>query len=86
VHISSLIWSGQISREAAQEEFAKNDYPPNLQEQDREFVIKKLEISREEFDQIMVLPPKNFWDYQSYKKIFHKYNWFMSLYHFLQRK
>jgi N-acetyl sugar amidotransferase len=86
VHISSLIWSGQISREAAQEEFAKNEYPPDLQEQDREFVIKKLEISREEFERIMALPPKNFWDYPSYKKVLHKYNWFMSLYHSLQRK
>jgi hypothetical protein len=75
-----------MSREAAQEEFAKNDYPPDLKEQDKEFVIKKLEISKEEFEQMMRLQPKSFWDYPSYKKIFHKYNWFMSVYHFLQRK
>lgn len=86
IHLSSLIWSGQMSREAAQEEFAKNDYPPDLKEQDKEFVIKKLEISKEEFEQMMRLQPKSFWDYPSYKKIFHKYNWFMSVYHFLQRK
>jgi len=86
MHLSSLIWSGQMSREAALEELEKKDYPVDLQEQDKEFVIKKLEISQEEFEQIMALPPKNFWDYPSYKKIFHKYEWFMSLYHHLQRK
>lgn len=86
LHLSSLIWSGQISREGAIEELAKDDYPAEVQGQDREFVIKKLEISTEEFDRIMELPPKSFWDYPSYKKIFYKYKWFMSLYHFLRRK
>lgn len=86
LHLSSLIWSGQMSREAAQEELTNNDYPNELQEQDKEFVIKKLEISNEEFEKIMSQPPRNFWEYPSYKKIFHKYHWFMSLYHFLQRK
>jgi N-acetyl sugar amidotransferase len=86
LHLSSLIWSGQMSREAAEEELTNKDYPNELQEEDKEFVIKKLEISNEEFEKIMRQPPKNFWEYPSYKKIFHKYNWFMSLYHFLQRK
>ena len=86
VHLSSLIWSGQMSRWAALEELVRNDYPHDLQEQDKEFVIKKLEISQEEFEQIMRLQSKSFWDYPSYKKMFHKYKWFMSLYHHLQRK
>jgi len=86
VHLSSLVWSGQISREAAVEELAKDDYPPEIQEQDREFVIKKLEVSSEEFDRIMKLPPRSFWDYPSYKRILSKYKWFMSFYHHLQRK
>jgi N-acetyl sugar amidotransferase len=85
-HLSSLIWSGQMSREEAQAELAKNDYPNDLQEQDKEFVIKKLKISKEEFEQIMELPPKSFWNFPSYKKIFQKYKWLMSLYHSLQRK
>jgi N-acetyl sugar amidotransferase len=86
VHLSSLIWSGQISREAAFEELERKDYSVDLQEQDKDFVIKKLEITDEEFDRIMKRPPRSFWDYPSYKKIFYKYQWFMSLYHFLQRK
>jgi hypothetical protein len=86
VHLSSLIWSGQMTREGALEEITKDDYPPELQQQDREFAIKKLEITEEGFDQIMKLPLKSFWDYPSYKKIFHKHTWFISLYHFLQRK
>ena len=85
VHLSSLIWSGQISREAAIEELAKDDYPPEIQEQDREFVIKKLEVSSEAFDEIMKLPAKSFWDYPSYKKIFYKHDWIIKIYHSLRR-
>jgi N-acetyl sugar amidotransferase len=85
LHLSSLIWSGQMSREAAQEELANNDYSNKLQEQDKEFVIKKLEISSEEFERIMNQPPKNFWNYPSYKKIFYKHNWIIRIYHSLRR-
>ncbi|MDH4220807.1 MAG: N-acetyl sugar amidotransferase [Candidatus Aminicenantes bacterium] len=85
LHLSSLIWSGQMSREAAQGELANNDYSNKLQEQDKEFVIKKLEILSEEFERIMNQPPKSFWDYPSYKRIFYKHNWIIRIYHSLRR-
>jgi N-acetyl sugar amidotransferase len=86
LHLSSLIWSGQINRVFALEELAKEDYPEDLQKQDKEFVIKKLNITAEEFERIMKMPPKSFWDYPSYKKLVGKYKWLMSFYHFLRRK
>lgn len=83
--LSSLIWSGQISRKDALQELNDFTYSSELQEQDREFVIKKLSISNEEFEVIMNQPPKTFYDYPSYKKIFYKYRWLISIYHILKR-
>lgn len=85
LHLSSLIWSGQISRQTALEEMGKDDYPAELKEQDKEFVIKKLGISCEEFERIMRLPVKSFWDYPSYKKIFYRYKKLIAIYHLLKR-
>jgi len=84
-HLSSLIWSGQISRDDALEEISKSDYPVKLQEQDRRLVEEKLGISHEEFEKIMSAPAKSFWDYPSYKKIF-KNKQILSLYHALKRR
>ena len=80
LHLSSLVWSCQISRDDALEEMTKSDYPAELQEQDRKLVEKKLGISHEEFDKIMNYPVRSFWDYPSYKKIF-KNKLFLSIYH-----
>ena len=79
-HLSSLIWSGQMSRQEALAELAKNDYPDELQQADKEYVIKKLGISTEEFERIMTLPSKTFWNYLSYKKILSKFRLLMAIY------
>lgn len=86
LHLSSLVWSGQLTREQAFMELSRNDYPRDLQEQDKDYVLKKLEITSEEFEKIMTAEPKSFWDYPSYKKIFHKYTKVLSIYHSLKRK
>jgi N-acetyl sugar amidotransferase len=67
-HLSSLICSGEITRKEAIEELEKEAYPKNLMREDREFIIKKFEISEEEFENIMALPCKSFYDYPSYSK------------------
>lgn len=85
LHLSSLIWSGQVSRAYALQEMAKSDYPQELQKEDREFAIKKLEINDEEFERIMNEQPKTFWEYPSYKRIFSRHRWLISIYHSLKR-
>ncbi|MFA5067306.1 MAG: N-acetyl sugar amidotransferase [Candidatus Izemoplasmatales bacterium] len=85
LHLSALIWSGQLTREEAEKQMGEIDYPLAQLNQDREFVIKKLGISSEEFKLIMNLPKKTFWDYLSYKKIFGRWKWFMNIYHHLKR-
>ena len=62
-HLSSLICSNQISREAALAELDLPPYDPILQEEDRIYVIKKLGITEEHFERIMNAPPKTYADY-----------------------
>ena len=68
-HLSSLICSGELTREAAMEELEKPSYPPSMQEEDREYVVKKLGLSDSEFEAILNAPKKTFWDYPSYGRI-----------------
>ena len=68
-HLSSLICSGETTRAAALRELETETYPADLQEQDREYVIKKLGLTEESFEAIMNLPKKTFWDYDSYAKL-----------------
>ncbi len=64
-HLSSLIVSGQTTRDQALAELERPLYDPVQLEEDREFVLKKLGLEREEFDQIMQPPNKSFRDYPS---------------------
>lgn len=57
VHLSSLIISGQMTREQALELLATPPYPdPRQEAQDRTFVLKKLGFSEEAFEQYMRTP------------------------------
>lgn len=65
-HLSTLICSGQITREEALAEVKKNPYPSEeLLQEDREYLIKKLGLTNEEFEAIMALPVKAHTDYPS---------------------
>lgn len=56
-HLSTLVCSGQITRDDALEELKKPLYPSSeLLRQDLEFIPKKLGISKEEFDKIILQP------------------------------
>lgn len=67
-HLSSLICSGEITREEALKEMEQEPYPLDLQEEDRLYVIKKLGITEDEFEAIMKLPKKTILDYPSYEQ------------------
>jgi len=69
-HLSSLINSGQLSREDAIKELQHPTYAPDLQQQDKVFVAKKLGISVDELDRIFDLPNKEYSDYASYARLF----------------
>lgn len=58
-HLSNLIFSGQLTRNEALLELAKPTYDYKLQQQDFEYVAKKLDFSLEEFKSILELPNRN---------------------------
>lgn len=63
-HLSTLICSGEISREEALIAIAKPPYlDADLEKQDLEFVIKKFDLTKDEFERIMQLPIKTIHDY-----------------------
>ncbi len=72
-HLSSLILSGQITREQALEELKADIYPKDLLQDDKDYVLKKLGFSENEFEDIMKLPVKKHTDYPSYLNAHYKY-------------
>ena len=74
-YMSALVCSGQISRQEALEEVTQPPAPIDLLKQDREYVIKKLGLSNDEFDQIMKAPNKTYKDYPNNESIWRRFNW-----------
>lgn len=69
-HLSSLICSGETSRDEALRELATEPYPSKLQQEDREYVIKKFGLTSDEFEGIMALPRRRYEDYDSWDNLF----------------
>lgn len=63
-HLSTLICSGQLTKEEAIEELKQPIYDPNQLEEDKDFVLKKLGLSAIEFEQIMKIPPRPHTDFK----------------------
>jgi N-acetyl sugar amidotransferase len=63
MHLSTLVCSGQMTRDQALAEIAAPAYPQEWVEPDKAFLVKKLGISREEFDAIMAAPRRRYRDY-----------------------
>jgi hypothetical protein len=73
-HLSSLICSNQISRKEALEELKKPMYANKKElENDKVYFIKKINISENEFIEIMNRGRKEHSDFKSYNKIKKKY-------------
>ncbi len=72
-HLSTLICSGQMTREQALRELELPLYPPNDLKADKEYVLKKLGLTREEFEEIMKLPPKRHQDFKTDAKLKESY-------------
>lgn len=62
-HLSSLIVSGQLNRENAMEMLKELPYDRQRIVQDIEYFLDKMQISREEFEDIMSREPLSYWDY-----------------------
>lgn len=65
-HLSNLICSGQLTKAEAKEIIAVPDYPEKLQQEDKEYVLKKLDFSDEYFDNYMKKPEVDHKEYLNY--------------------
>jgi hypothetical protein len=72
-HLSTLICSGQITREEALEEMKKSPYDPEQLKIDKEFVLKKLGLTAEAFDNIMRLPVRDHREFDTEGSFFYYY-------------
>ncbi|MEO0896465.1 MAG: N-acetyl sugar amidotransferase [Bacteroidota bacterium] len=73
-HLSTLINSGQINKEMALLELEKPIYDPDLLRVDMDFVLKKFELTKEEFEEIMARPSQPHTAYASYETAHYKYH------------
>lgn len=65
--------NGWWSREKALQEMEKQPY---LEDGLVEYVIDRLGYSQEEFDRIMNLPKRYYWEFKTYKPFFERFSWF----------
>lgn len=69
-HLSSLVVSGQITREEALKEIEEPLYDPIELEEDILYFIKKLGITREEYEEIMKKKPSFYSDFDNSEKFY----------------
>jgi len=78
VQFSSLILTGQMTRDEAILKLKSPPYDEDLIHQDFEYIAKKLRISASELKSYLGMPKKFFWDYKNQRKIFEIGEWAMA--------
>lgn len=71
-HLSSLIVSGQMTREEALLELSKPLYLENELHEDRDYFIKKLGITYQEYESIMQLPIRSYTEFPNSENLINK--------------
>jgi N-acetyl sugar amidotransferase len=74
---SALVCSGQITREEALAELANPPTPKQQREQDREYVLKKLGLTKDDFMTIVGSPNKTHKDYPNSDALWRRMDWFV---------
>jgi N-acetyl sugar amidotransferase len=79
--LSSQIVSGQVSRGGALEKIKTLPYDPEKIETDKVYIAKKYNISLDEFNSYMNLPPKTYKDFPNQKELILKfYDWYRRIF------
>lgn len=74
ITLSALIMNGEISREQALDELKLDPYDPGEMKYDKEYVLKKIEMTDNEFEDCMSRPNKYYYDYPSYMHLLKTFN------------
>jgi N-acetyl sugar amidotransferase len=64
-HLSAMICTGQINRDEALKQLAAPTYDEQLLQSDREFVIKKLGLTNDSFEELMRRPIRSYRDHST---------------------
>ncbi len=72
-HLSNLVFSGQITKEQAQEKLNNNAYPSDMLAEDMSFVLKKFNLTQQEFDKIMQEPRREHSEFATQKGTYAQY-------------
>ena len=72
-HLSNLIFSGQMTKAEALADLAVPIYAPEQLRDDTTFVLKKLELSPEEFSLLMAQPPRAHTDFECERPLYDRY-------------
>lgn len=78
VDLSSLILTGQMTRDEALVQLEQSPYDPKLIQQDFDYIATKLGISRDELRSYHEMPKKYYWDYKNQRRIFEVGEWVLS--------
>ncbi|NCI48074.1 N-acetyl sugar amidotransferase [Sediminibacterium soli] len=70
VQYSSLILTGQMTRDEALELLSKPAYNPETIEDEFKYIATKIGISSEELRNYFTIPKKFYWDYKNQEKVF----------------
>jgi hypothetical protein len=79
VHLSALISSGQITKAEALEEIQKPPYEPQKLQADKDFVLKKLGLSDDEFENYLKQPIRDHREFDTEGSFFNYYPAFKPL-------
>jgi len=72
-HLSTLICSGQMTRQEALSELEKPIYDPEELKADKEYVLKKFGLTEAEFERIMQLPVRKHTDFKTDAQLKERY-------------
>jgi N-acetyl sugar amidotransferase len=72
-HLSNLICSGQIDRSQAMEELKQPLYDERSLESEKVYILKKLNLTEQEFSDIMAAPPRRHTDFRTQQRLWQAY-------------
>jgi N-acetyl sugar amidotransferase len=76
-YYSALVCSGQVTRDEALKDLAEPPAQPELMEQDRDYVLKKLGLSEAEFQAILAARNRTAADYPNSAALWRRLDWFV---------
>lgn len=78
-HLSNLICSGEITRSQALEVLKEPLYDPVTLKNEKEYILKKLGMSEEEFDKLMKEKPRSHKEFRTQEKLWNAYFKFIKI-------